>query len=125
MCLPSCSYLICANQRSGSTLLSRALSDTGVAGHPEEYFLDGPPEAFPTGWRFWEEGLVAHRHGGVNDRREYLQLVYRVGTTDNGVFGAKLMWNNVAWAVRRFREMDEFAHLTQPELFGCGHRCCP
>jgi LPS sulfotransferase NodH len=117
VCLPSCSYLICANQRSGSTLLCRALSDTGVAGHPEEYFLDGPPEAFPAGWRFWEDGILAYRHGGVGDRREYLQLVYRVGTSDNGVFGAKLMWNNVVWAVRRFRELDELAHLTQAELF--------
>jgi len=111
MSLPDHSYLVCANQRSGSTLLCRALSDTGVAGHPEEYFLDGPPAAFPPGWEFWERGSVAHQHGGVGDRREYLDLVYRVGTTPNGVFGAKLMWNNVVWAVRRFREMDEFTRL--------------
>jgi hypothetical protein len=41
MDLPRC-YLICANARCGSTLLSRALSDTGIAGHPDEYFVTGP-----------------------------------------------------------------------------------
>src|SRR3954469_3299609 len=32
------SYLVCATPRSGSTLLCRALAQTGVAGRPEEYF---------------------------------------------------------------------------------------
>jgi trehalose 2-sulfotransferase len=108
---PNHSYLVCASQRSGSTLLCRALSETGVAGHPEEYFLDGPPSAFPAGWEFWERGGTARRHGGVGSRREYLDLVYRIGTTPNGVFGAKLMWNNVVWAVRRFRGLEEFSGL--------------
>ena len=32
------SYLVCATERSGSTLLCELLSGTGVAGRPEEYF---------------------------------------------------------------------------------------
>src|SRR4051794_33551393 len=35
---PTCSYLVCATPRSGSTLLCEALKSTGVAGVPEEYF---------------------------------------------------------------------------------------
>ena len=35
---PERSYLVCATPRSGSTLVCRALSETGVAGRPEEYF---------------------------------------------------------------------------------------
>ncbi len=35
---PRISYLICATPRSGSTLLSQALSDTEIAGCPEEHF---------------------------------------------------------------------------------------
>src|SRR5436190_15977397 len=35
---PHCSYLICATPRSGSTLLCEALTNTGVAGFPKEYF---------------------------------------------------------------------------------------
>src|SRR5690349_19289466 len=38
MPVPARSYLVCATPRSGSTLLCRALSQTGVAGRPEEYF---------------------------------------------------------------------------------------
>ena len=35
---PKRSYLVCATQRSGSTLVCQALKETGVAGRPEEYF---------------------------------------------------------------------------------------
>ena len=114
--VPDRSYLICANARSGSTLLSRALSDTGIAGHPDEYFLTGPPEAFAPGATFWEDGPLARNHG-VTGREEFLQLVYRVGTTPNGVFGAKIMWNYVGWAVENFRELPRFAEAPVEEVF--------
>jgi len=32
------SYLVCATERSGSTLLCELLAGTGVAGRPEEFF---------------------------------------------------------------------------------------
>ena len=35
---PWLSYLICSTPRSGSTLLCEALTNTGVAGAPEEYY---------------------------------------------------------------------------------------
>ena len=35
---PQRSYLVCATPRSGSTLVCHALSETGAAGRPEEYF---------------------------------------------------------------------------------------
>jgi LPS sulfotransferase NodH len=35
---PLRSYLVCATPRSGSTLLCHLLDQTGIAGHPEEYF---------------------------------------------------------------------------------------
>jgi LPS sulfotransferase NodH len=108
--MPTLSYLVAATQRSGSTLLCRALEDTGVAGRPEEYFLCGPPEAFPAGWTFWEDGIFARPHGEM-DREGYLDLVFRLGTTPNGVFGAKLMWNNVPWVLERLWELPRFAGL--------------
>ena len=112
---PATSYLLCANQRSGSTLLCRALSDTGVAGHPMEYFLTGGPNDFPDGWTFWEEGPLAQEHG-VRDREEFLQVVYDVGSTGNGVFGAKLMWNNVPWVLAKFHEMKTYSGMTRAEV---------
>lgn len=111
---PVVSYLVAATQRSGSTLLCRALADTGVAGRPEEYFLTGPPEAFPPGWKFWEHGIFAQPHGEM-DREGYLELVFRLGTTPNGVFGAKLMWNNVPWVLQKLWELPRFAGLDRAE----------
>jgi len=49
---PQLSYVICATQRTGSTVLCRALSATGVAGHLEEYFLTDDPSFFPKDWKF-------------------------------------------------------------------------
>jgi trehalose 2-sulfotransferase len=120
---PRLSYLVAATQRSGSTLLCRALTDTDVAGRPEEYFLCGPPDAFPPGWTFWEDGLFAQGHDNL-DREGYLELVFELGTTTNGVFGAKLMWNNVPcvldklWELPRFRGLDRAAtfHALLPNL---------
>ena len=96
----SLSYLVCATERSGSTLLCELLSGTGVAGRPEEffeflsasgrprqpreYFHEGseiaerlPPLLAPLPQPTWEDRLA--------DARER-------GSTANGVFGAKMMW---------------------------------
>lgn len=94
------SYLVCATERSGSTLLCELLSGTGVAGRPEEFFESlsatgrprQPREYFeqapeiaarlpellpPLPQPSWEERL--------SDARER-------GSTPNGVFAAKMMW---------------------------------
>lgn len=113
---PQVTYLIAATQRSGSTMLSRALADTGVAGRPEEYFLCGPPDAFPPGWTFWEDGPFAQGRDDV-DREGYLSLVFELGMTPNGVFGAKLMWNNVPWVLERLRELPRLHDLDRAGIF--------
>ena len=115
MSTPRLSYLICATQRTGSTLLCRALSATGVAGHPEEYFLTGDPSFFPPDWKFWEESPLANAHD-VTDRRGYLEVVYDVGSTDNDVFGAKLMWNYLPDVLDRFRALPEFTALSRAQV---------
>ena len=47
MPVPMSAYLVCATPRSGSTLLCRALTATGVAGRPEEYFEARPATSRP------------------------------------------------------------------------------
>lgn len=59
-------------QRAGTSFLAHSLRSSGVAGHPEECFL---PE---------------HVQSPFDD---YLRRVLDAGTTPNGVFAAKLMWN--------------------------------
>ena len=107
--LPKASYLVCANPRSGTELLSRCLAATGVAGRPQEYFLAEDPAKLPD-WRFWEEGPYAAGHD-VSDKESYLTLVYRLGGTPNGVFGAKIHWNTLRWALAKFSEIPRFAGL--------------
>ncbi|HEX5780816.1 MAG TPA: Stf0 family sulfotransferase, partial [Solirubrobacteraceae bacterium] len=106
-------YLVCATPRSGSTLVCEALKGTGVAGRPEEYF-----EAVPATGRLprpadYLEGLddaeaLALVGGaparepppyssleGVGSYDEHVARALEWGTTPNGVFGAKLMWDHV------------------------------
>ena len=115
MTLPAKSYLVCASPRSGTTMLCRALSDTEIAGRPDEYFLAEDPKELPE-WRFWEEGPFGVFSGAV-DRESYLDAVYRMGSTSNGVFGAKLMWNNVRWALAKFQEIPRFSSFDRSQVF--------
>jgi LPS sulfotransferase NodH len=60
--VPTTSYLVCASQRSGTTLLCRAHADTGIADWPDEYFLAVDDEELP-GWHCWEDGPSGAQDG--------------------------------------------------------------
>lgn len=74
------SYLICSTPRSGSTLLTEALRGTDIAGRPDEYFL-------PTEQHIWQ------KRWGVTSARDYVDAAIQAGSTPNGAFGAKIMWD--------------------------------
>jgi LPS sulfotransferase NodH len=103
---PHISCVICAVQRSGSFLLCEALKNTGLAGKPEEYFLNGEG---------WEGNLWARQHG-VTSRSGYLQLVFEKGTSPNGVFGTKIMWNYFHTMIKSLRELPEYKEMDAPQL---------
>jgi LPS sulfotransferase NodH len=115
---PQLSYLLCATPRSGSTLLSEALTRTGIAGRPEEHFealLETGRPRRPRDYfarandpdviallddpRFrplFDDGDLAEE-GRADGREasgfgEVLERAIREGTTPNGVFGTKIMW---------------------------------
>jgi len=104
---PHTSYAICAVQRSGSFLLCEALKNTGLAGNPEEYFLNNGEG--------WEDGSWARQYG-VTSRPDYLQLVLEKGTTTNGVFGIKIMWNYYHDMFKRLQELPEYKGKEAPQL---------
>jgi LPS sulfotransferase NodH len=129
----SSSYLVCATQRSGSTLLCELLKGTGVAGCPEEFFeamrdtgLPPHPGDYLTGLPrtgagirddlIPAEGPIYSSLVGIDDYREHLERTFAWGTTGNGVFGAKLMWNQLPELQALVGELPEFAGLTTAPL---------
>ncbi len=132
---PKRSYIVCATPRSGSTLVCQALGETGVAGRPEEYFEalrhSGRPRR-PEEYFLGVEDPSIRDHLGERavgaeatprsplwsraayDR--YLEWAFEVGTTDNEVFGAKLMWGYFGDFVSLLRNVPAYRDLPLAEL---------
>lgn len=81
---PMQSYTIWFSQRTGSTLLNKALASTGVAGDPSEWLHYG-----------WNDP--------VTFRLKNLENIWQHGTTPNGIFGIKIGYEQ-RW-IDVFREM--------------------
>jgi LPS sulfotransferase NodH len=79
------SYFVCATPRTGSSLLCGLLASSGVAGYPESYF------------RAQDEALWASRFGlgGSSTYLDFVRQAKAHGTTNNGVFGARVMWGTL------------------------------
>ena len=85
----SAGYLLCATPRTGSTLLCSLLSSTGVLGRPASYFREPDEE-------MWARRLGVPVVGGrAQDYGAFLRAVRAAATTDNGVFGARVMWGSL------------------------------
>ena len=130
---PASSYLVCATQRSGSTLLCELLKGTGVAGCPEEFFEAVRDTGLPphpgdflvglprTGLGIRDEstppaGPAYSSLADISDYRQHLNRTFAWGTTGNGVFGAKLMWNQLPELQALVGGLPELAGLAPAEL---------
>ncbi len=134
--MPDRSYLVCATPRSGSTLLCHLLDQTGIAGHPEEYFEALRHSGVP---RRPHEYFDPERHANIIERlafrelpdgverrasplwepasyERYLAWALGAGTTPNGVFGAKLMWGYLGDFATLLRGIEGNAGRAVPEL---------
>jgi trehalose 2-sulfotransferase len=99
------SYLVCATQRSGSTLLCELLRATEVAGVPDEYFENLRETGLARQPRqYFEDPSVQDIAGRLaptvpgrpeqpGEFEAWFRYVLQRATTGNGVFGAKMMWN--------------------------------
>ena len=127
------SYLVCATQRSGSTLLCELLKSTGIAGRPEEYFEAMRDTGIPPHPGDFLRGLAPTRLGirddprppdaptyssldGLTSYREHLERTFAHGTTPNGVFGAKLMFNQLDELHALAGRLPEYAGLEAAAL---------
>jgi len=132
---PSRSYLVCATPRSGSTLVCQALKATGVAGRPEEYFEalrhSGRPRRPEEYFGGMDDRSVLDHLGErtVGDDPQprsplwsraaydrYLDWAMETGTTDNGVFGAKLMWGYFEDFVSLLRNVPSYRDVPLEDL---------
>ena len=104
---PASAYLICTNPRSGSWLLSEGLSSTGVAGHPREWFNVLEEQQQRARW-----GLDGQ--GDASPLR-YLSHVVGQGSTDNGVFGLKLHYYQLADLSAQLSQIDGYRGLPVEE----------
>jgi trehalose 2-sulfotransferase len=134
---PARSYLVCATQRSGSTLLCETLRATGVAGQPREYFEELKETGVPRRPReyFWglrsPEVLRLLPAESQLDREaeqrptwsrdeytEHFNAAVHTGTTPNGVFGAKMMWSYFPDFLELMRGIPRFAGMGDGSLLG-------
>lgn len=83
------SYLLCATPRTGSTLLCGLLRSSGVAGRPESYFRLPDEPSWAARWQLRRDPA------GSYDYRDYVRAALQAGRTDNGVFGARVMWGTM------------------------------
>jgi trehalose 2-sulfotransferase len=94
-----------------------AMRDTGLPPHPGDYLLGLPR----TGIGIRDdprpsEGPAYSSLTGIDDYREHLRRTFAWGTTPNGVFGAKLMWNQLPELGTLAGELPEFAGLETAQL---------
>jgi trehalose 2-sulfotransferase len=112
--------IVCATQRSGSTLLCELLKATGVCGVPEEFFqhfmdtgLADQPAQYLAGVEDPEVlALIPPLDPGAPEDGFDFEAVRRRGTTPNGVFAAKVMWSHLPDLERRL------AGRTLEDVFG-------
>ncbi|MCH5642025.1 Stf0 family sulfotransferase [Gordonia sp. ABSL49_1] len=123
------SYLVCASQRSGSTLLVESLATTGVAGTPEEFFQYFSTSSLSPQPREWFAGvddpeileLLAPLEPGTVDTRDADQWrsdLLDAGRSANGVWGGKLMWNQTPLLIARTRVGSGSLRTAIRSLFG-------
>jgi len=83
------SYLICSTPRTGSTLLCGLLASTKVAGRPESYFRKPDEQLWAARWD------IVRSSDGAFERSDFIRAALAAGTTDNGVFAARIMWGTL------------------------------
>ncbi|PZG55993.1 hypothetical protein C1I98_02095 [Spongiactinospora gelatinilytica] len=101
------SYFVCATPRTGSSLLLGLLESTGVAGRPQAYFRRPDEPLWADRWR------IPRAADGSWAYADFLRTALAEGRGENGVFGAKLMWESLGQMLGELRALyPEF----DPEL---------
>lgn len=118
------SYFVCTTQRSGSTLLCELLKGTEVAGVPEESFEAlrstglprQPCEYFQDPVLSDVAEMLAPTNPGEPETRGqfegWFKYAIQRGTSSNGVFATKMMWNYFDDFRERVRELHGLEEMS-------------
>jgi trehalose 2-sulfotransferase len=82
--IPTRTYIICTNPRSGSWLLCDGLASTSVAGNPSELFHDQEIQEHRAQWRIENRSRLT--------LEDYLRVALPESMSSNGVCGIKLQY---------------------------------
>lgn len=102
---PSLSYTIWFSQRTGSTLLAKALETTGLAGRPNE----------------WLSEHMFSSHYGQPSPAALQQHLWQLGSSPNGVFGVKHGYYEPYFS-RLLETLRSFPTCDSPALAASGPR---
>jgi LPS sulfotransferase NodH len=95
---PTRAYIIAASPRTGSSLLAEALTATGRAGNPDEFF-----DVLPKNEQHWMDRY------NIPPGPHYLDHLIRASRTPNGLFGFKLHWHQIPALHKRLAESSPAA----------------
>lgn len=84
-------YIICGTPRTGSTLLCTLLASTGAAGDPHSFYRGEDVAEWAAEWNLPDRGTM----GPLAFDVAYLAAVLAAGKGDTGVFGLRLMRENL------------------------------
>ena len=98
-------YILCANPRSGSTLLCDLLGTAG-AGAPDSFFMENPGAEWEAAWGLPTPGTLPP----AEEARAHLAAALRAGRGGTPVFGARLMRRDLP----RLMAMLALAHSGLP-----------
>ncbi len=101
--IPQLSYLVCGSHRSGTNFFCSLLESSSIAGRPREYFQ---PEFMNQNMADWNAPSLS----------AYIEEVLRRGTTANGVFAAKLLWEYFCPFVEELRLVAAVPGMTDSSL---------
>jgi LPS sulfotransferase NodH len=105
---PALCCFIATVPRSGSWLLSEALYNAGVAGHPHEYFR-------PDFWEVWAHEWQLSPQASID---EYIAAAKARTCTPNGVFSVKVHWYQLRWLYGALTSGGPFSSAHAAELVG-------
>ncbi len=94
-------YVICATQRSGSTLLCSFLSQLNMAGNPSEFLL---PEKLE---------ILSSKNGSIVERVH--QALFHLPSKNN-VIGVKIMDNTFFDLIAQTKRLSEYANKSEREI---------